>query len=430
MLRHRLPFTSLVTLTMLALALATGALWLAAEDRAVYPYIAYGLPSLESGRWWTLFTGPLFAVVPLYYLPMVLSFALFAGFAEWRLGTRRAMAVAIGGQFVSVLVAVQFLALSRNSGWEWAERVAGSLDVGFSGGALAAVAVASATLRPPWRLRLRAGLCVYAGVAIVFVGTLADLVHFFALVLALPFGRKFLGAKDSSRERRPSLREWRFYVMAGLLVLTVTELVMSFVPGNGPFGSSEELSLSTWEVVVLCLIVAPIMNGLRKGSQVAWWCAMILTSFVILQVMVYSGVLTLAEIFGEDAAEVDPPLFFVDSLLWTVEFALLVSSRGAFRVPSQRKCRRLRPDGQPRAGPHAAQPPRRQHAFVDDDLAAELVLRGCGRQVLPRLPAPRRGRHRPRRPDRPGRRRRPDDRRVHHDVREHRSRAVPVLRHR
>ncbi|HET6289280.1 MAG TPA: hypothetical protein VFG15_21350, partial [Amycolatopsis sp.] len=113
MLRHRLPFTTLVTVTMLALALATGALWSAAEDRTVYPYIAYGLPSLEAGRWWTLLTGPLFAVVPLYYLPMVLSFALFAGFAEWRLGTRRAMAVTIGGQFVSVLVAVQFLALSR-----------------------------------------------------------------------------------------------------------------------------------------------------------------------------------------------------------------------------------------------------------------------------------------------------------------------------
>ncbi|EMD27815.1 bifunctional lysylphosphatidylglycerol flippase/synthetase MprF [Amycolatopsis azurea] len=346
-LRHRLPFTTLVTLTMLALALATGALWSAAEDRAVYPYIAYGLPSLESGRWWTVLTGPLFAVVPLYYVPMVLSFALFAGFAEWRLGTRRTMAVTIGGQFVSVLVAVQFLALSRNSGWEWAERIAGSLDVGFSGGALAAVAVASATLRPPWRLRLRAGLCVYAGIAIIFVGTLADLVHFFALVLALPFGRKFIGSKDPGRERRPSLREWRFYVMAGLLVLTVAELVMSFVPGNGPFGSSEELSLSTWEVVILCVIVVPIMNGLRKGSQVAWWSAMILTSFVILQVMAYGGVLALAEVFGDDAGLMDPPLFFVDNLLWTVEFAMLISSRGAFRVPSRRKRRRLGRMGNP-----------------------------------------------------------------------------------
>src|SRR4051812_21888798 len=197
-LRQRLPFTSSVTLAMLVLAVASGALWNAAEDRAAYPFVAYGLPSLEAGRWWTMLTGPFFAVIPWYYLPMVGSFALCAGFAEWQLGTRRAMAVTIGGQFASVLVAVQFLALSRNSGWLWAERVAGSLDVGFSGGALAAVAVASATLRPPWALRLRAGLCVYAGVAIIYVGTLADLVHFFALLAAIPLGNRLVGSRRAA----------------------------------------------------------------------------------------------------------------------------------------------------------------------------------------------------------------------------------------
>src|SRR3954464_876748 len=79
-LRERLPFTSGVTLAMLVLAVATGALWTAAEDRAAFPFVAYGLPSLESGRWWTMFTGPFFAVIPWYYLPMVGSFVLFAGF--------------------------------------------------------------------------------------------------------------------------------------------------------------------------------------------------------------------------------------------------------------------------------------------------------------------------------------------------------------
>ena len=81
-LRQRLPFTSSVTLAMLVLAVASGALWNAAEDRAAYPFVAYGLPSLEAGRWWTMLTGPFFAVIPWYYLPMVGSFALCAGFAE------------------------------------------------------------------------------------------------------------------------------------------------------------------------------------------------------------------------------------------------------------------------------------------------------------------------------------------------------------
>lgn len=339
-LRRRLPFTSSVVLAMLLLAVATGALWSAAEDRAAYPFVAYGLPSLEVGRWWTMLTGPFFAVIPWYYLPMVGSFALFAGFAEWQLGTRRAMAVTIGGQFVSVLVATQFLALSRNSGWLWAERMAGSLDVGFSGGALAAVAVASATLRPPWRLRLRAGLCVYAGVAIIYVGTLADLVHFFALALAIPLGKRLVGPRGTTDTAGPNVREWRLLTVAGLLLLTVAEVVMFLVPGDGPFGSAEGVSLTAPELAILVLLVVPMLNGLRKGGRVAWRWAVALSVFVTLQGLATATLIGLADVFGGDYDTAGLPLFFVDNLLWTVELIVLIAGRHAFRVPSRRRLRR------------------------------------------------------------------------------------------
>jgi lysylphosphatidylglycerol synthetase-like protein (DUF2156 family) len=338
-LRQRLPFTSSVVLAMLVLAVVSGALWSAAEDRAAYPFVAYGLPSLEAGRWWTMLTGPFFAVVPWFYLPMVGSFALFAGFAEWQLGTRRAMAVTIGGQFVSVLVATQFLALCRNSGWLWAERMAGSLDVGFSGGALAAVAVASATLRPPWALRLRTGLCVYAGVAIVYVGTLADLVHFFALLAAIPLGNRLVGSRRVP-STGPNPREWRLLTVAGLLLLTIAEVVMFLVPGDGPFGSAEGVSLSAPELAVLVLVVVPMLNGLRKGSRVAWRWAVALSVFVTLQGLAAATVYGLAEIFGSDYDTTGLPLFFVDNLLWTIELGVLIAARHAFRVPSRRRLRR------------------------------------------------------------------------------------------
>ncbi len=338
-LRQRLPFTSTVVLAMLVLAVATGALWNAAEDRAAYPFIAYGLPSLEAGRWWTMLTGPFFAVVPWFYLPMVGSFALFAGFAEWQLGTRRAMAVTIGGQFVSVLVATQFLALCRNSGWLWAERMGGSLDVGFSGGALAAVAVASATLRPPWALRLRAGLCVYAGVAIVYVGTLADLVHFFALLLAIPLGNRLVGSRRVP-SAGPNPREWRLLTVAGLLLLTIAEVVMFLVPGDGPFGSDEGVSLSAPELALLVLVVVPMLNGLRKGGRVAWRWAVALSVFVTLQGLAAATVYGLAEVFGSEYDTTGLPLFFVDNLLWTVELGVLIAAQHAFRVPSRRRLRR------------------------------------------------------------------------------------------
>ena len=315
---------------MLALAVATGALWSAAEDRAAYPFVAYGFPSIDAGRWWTLLTGPWFAVIPWFYLPMVGSFALFAGFAEWQLGTRRAMAVTIGGQLAAVLASVEFLALCRHSGWPWAAQMATTLDVGFSGGALAAVAVASATLRPPWRLRLRAGLSVYAGVAIVFVGSLADLVHFFALVLALPLANLLAGPHRTRDAARTTVREWRLIVVAGLLLITLAEVVMYFIPGDGPFGSSADISLSRWELAILCVLVVPILNGLRKGSRAAWRWAIALTTYTTLQFVLAFGFLTFSD-------ETGVALSFVDNLLWTVELTLLIVARRAFRVRTRRK---------------------------------------------------------------------------------------------
>lgn len=338
-LRQRLPFTSTVVLAMLLLAVATGALWNSGLFRDVFPFVAYGVPSMEAGRWWTMATGPFFAIAPWYYLPMVGSFALLAGFAEWRLGTRRAMTVTIGGQIVSVFVATVFLALCRDSGWSWADRVGVSLDAGFSGGALAAIAVASATLRPPWRLRVRAGLCVYAAVTIIYVGTLADLVHFFALTLAIPVGKRLVGTRRVPGGAGPAAREWRLLAVAGLVLLTTAEVVMFLVPGDGPFGSDDGVSLSGPELALLVVLVVPILNGLRRGSMVAWRWAVALSAFVALQAIAIASLMAATTLFTSE----DPiglPLFFVDNLLWTVEFGLLVVGRHAFRVPSRRRLRR------------------------------------------------------------------------------------------
>ncbi|WP_344867884.1 DUF2156 domain-containing protein [Amycolatopsis ultiminotia] len=346
---HRLPFTTIVVLAILVAGFVSGALWHAAEHQGAFTYYAYGLPSMEHGRWWTLATGPFFALRPLFYLPMAGSFALLAGFAEWQLGTRRAIAVTVGGQVVSTVAALQFLELCRHSGWEWADRIAGTLDVGFSGGALVAVAVASATLRHPWRLRLRVLLCMYAGVAIVFVGTLADLVHFFALVVGLPLGHRLAGPVRATDGRRLSLREWRFLGCAGLVLLTVAELVMWLLPGDGPFGSDDGVSLSGVEILVLCVIVVPLLNGLRRGSRFSWRCAVTLGVLAVSQALVVGGLVTVARLFRAGYDGHGLALFFVDNLLWTVELVLLMTARQAFRVPSRRRRRKLFRPGPDRA---------------------------------------------------------------------------------
>jgi lysylphosphatidylglycerol synthetase-like protein (DUF2156 family) len=116
---------------------------------------------------------------------------------------------------------------------------------------------------------------------------------------------------------------------------------MCFWPGDGPFGSPEEVSLSAWELAILAVIVVPMLNGLRKGSRVAWRWAVALTAFAMSQMVLLGGLVALTEVFGSDYPTDGLPLFVMDNLLWTIEFALLVAARGAFRVPSKRKRRRI-----------------------------------------------------------------------------------------
>jgi lysylphosphatidylglycerol synthetase-like protein (DUF2156 family) len=340
MLPRRLPFTSLITLAMLIAAVVTGALWSSAEAHSWYPDVAYGLPSMEHGSWWTLFSGPFFAVVPLYYLPMAGGFALLVGFTEWRLGTRRTMVITIGGQLISVAAATVLLGVCRDIGWGWADEVALTRDVGASGGALAAIAVVSAAVRSPWRLRIRAALCVYVGVSIIYIGTFADLVHFIAVALALPLAGRLVGEHRGRPMGKPAKREWRLLAVTGLLLVSAAQAVMWYLPGDGPFGSSGDLTTPSAEVGLLVVVVALIINGLRRGSRTAWRWAIGVTALVVVQGALLVGLLAFLNLVGEDASAAGIPLFVADSLLWTAELVLLVAARGAFR--SRRSRRRLR----------------------------------------------------------------------------------------
>ena len=270
-LRTRLPFTSAVVLVMIVLALVTGSFWRAAEDAAWYPSVAYGVPSLEAGRWWTLLSGPFFAVVPVFYLAMTGSFAVLVGWAEWRLGTRLATITAVVGQLVGILTALGFLFLVRGHGWAWADRTAELLDVGFSAGSLAAAAVTSAVLRPPWRLRLRLALGLYVLASAVYLGSLADLEHLVAVGLALAVGPRLVrGRLGLAPPGRPSRREWRLLAVFLLVLLTVGSVLSFLVPNDGPLGETGD-DQSTWlDILINLVITALAVNGLRKGHRVAW----------------------------------------------------------------------------------------------------------------------------------------------------------------
>jgi len=327
---RRLPFTASITALMLLLAIVTGSLWDAANDREWFDRIAYGLPGLLDGSWWTPITGAFFALEPMIYLPMVGSFALLVGITEWRLGSRIAVLACVIGQLAGVYGAALLLWLAGGTEWAWAQTISEHQDVGWSAGALACLAVLTATIRTPWRLRLRAALAAYVVISFLFIGSLADLEHLIAVALALPIGGLLLGRRQYCR---PSRREWRLLAATGLGLTAVIELVASLVPTDGPVGSTRLLSQSWVGVIVNVLVVALIVNALRHGRRFAWWLAVALAALNVLS----AGGFVLSAAAGEQSEFAG--LIIAVGILWAAELTALLIGRHAFAVPLRRRSR-------------------------------------------------------------------------------------------
>ena len=86
-LARRLPFTLAVVGTMLVARrwrpARCGTRW---RTGTCVHHVAYGLPALQDGRWWTPVTGAFFALTPAQYLPVAGGALLMVGWSEWRLG--------------------------------------------------------------------------------------------------------------------------------------------------------------------------------------------------------------------------------------------------------------------------------------------------------------------------------------------------------
>jgi phosphatidylglycerol lysyltransferase len=329
---RRIPFTTAVVLVILAVGVATGSLWTPISERTWFPDAAYGLPSLTEGAWWTPLTGSLLALSPVFYVPVIASFLLFVGFAEWRLGSRRTALICVAGQLVAVLGAALTLLALRHSGWDWAETLALTRDAGFSAGALACITVATAAMRSPWRLRVRAGLVLYVTVSFLFAGTLADLEHLWAVAVALPLSRRLVGDHTVGRSGGFSIsrREWRLLAATGLALIGTAEVVLLLYPAHGLLGPGRGAQPSVWGVALDVAVIALILNGLRKGRRWAWWSAIALGTFNVVSALTF----VLRELSGDLPGTA---LVISGGALWLGELGLLVVGRRAFRAPFQRR---------------------------------------------------------------------------------------------
>ncbi|MBW8730476.1 MAG: DUF2156 domain-containing protein, partial [Terrabacter sp.] len=326
--------------TMLVLALATGTLWNALEDRDLVDQVAYGLPAHQDGRWWTPVTGAFFALTPGQYLPVAGGALLMVGWSEWRLGTRRVAVAATSTHLAGVLLASLFLLVVDGTGWEWAARLATELDAGFSAGALGAVAAASATLTPPWRGRLRAVLSLYAVVALLYVGRLWDLEHAIGISVGLALGPVLLGRRPSLALPRFSRHEWRVVSSAFYLVSALVQILLYFTPSDGPLGATSD-DTDAFSVLISAAISLLLADGLRRGSRRVWFLAGGLATLSLLaqSLLIVVEVVAPDQLNGEGQVATSIPELVVTVVITLLQLTVLVLGRSAFQARSRRRRR-------------------------------------------------------------------------------------------
>ncbi|MGV1007447.1 MAG: bifunctional lysylphosphatidylglycerol flippase/synthetase MprF [Dermatophilaceae bacterium] len=325
---RRMPFTLAVLAVTLLLGLVSRAIVQPAWRMDWFTSAAYGVPALREGKVWTLVTGLFFARVPAAYLSAILLFALLVGPCEVRLGTWRTAAAAIVGAVGGILVASLLVLGLAQTQWGWAHLVANAREVGFGTGALAVVAVTSATLHSPWRLRVRVVLVFSVTIAFLFEGSLSDVAHLVAVPAGLWLGQRYLSVEEGFGPR--TRREARLITSVALVAIAAVEVVMLVFPGDGPLGSTAGDAGSVADVVLDVMVIGVVAYQLRFGRRWAWWVAVVQSGFNVIA----AGAVLALLLAGQPVPSA--PVSLGTGLLWLVVLVLLLFNRRAFRVPRHR----------------------------------------------------------------------------------------------
>ncbi|MGS0562898.1 bifunctional lysylphosphatidylglycerol flippase/synthetase MprF [Microbacterium aurugineum] len=322
------------TLTMVVLILAVGViwrgLWTPFEDSELFPTVAYGLPNLAEGKWWTPLTGTFFVNQPWVY---VFTIAGFWGMAylEFRRGTRVAIAYYAVGQLFAIFATALVLLVLSSFPWAWATTQAQALDVGASGGTMACIAAAVGLFRPPWRVRGWLILLGFVFIAMLFWGKLADLEHLLAVLLILAVDRTL-------RVRHTTVREQRLIAVMAILVLGAVEIITTLLPTDGPFGPTEPASGGFIDLAIDLVVILVLVNGLRRGRRWTWVLALLLG---ILNIVTAALVLTLITVFSQAQVDVrwdgETELALANGFLWLIMLVYLIWVRRAFHARRKSK---------------------------------------------------------------------------------------------
>lgn len=321
----RIPATLIAIAAILVAGVISGALWRPFARNPAWDVLAYGLPALEGGRWWTPLTGALFSAFPAIYVPAILAFVGMA-YLEYRRGWRVATTYFLVGQLVSVLVTALLFWLLSMTGWPWAMAQALRLDVGPSGGTMACIAAAIGLLASPWRARSWFVLLAYVFVSMLFWGGIGDMEHLVAVLAVLFWDR-------SLRISRTTVREQRYVAFIAMATLGVIEIVTLIAPTNGPFGATEAVTGSFLDIAVDLAVIALVAHGISRGRRWAWIIAVLLAVFNVLVLVAILALLSVTDWdFVAEWLSGDPPLTLATSVLWLIMLVYLIWVRRAFRA--------------------------------------------------------------------------------------------------
>ncbi|MGN8553251.1 UNVERIFIED_CONTAM: DUF2156 domain-containing protein [Microbacterium sp. SLM126] len=320
----RIPATLALIAALLTIGVIWGGLWSPFAENPLFESVAYGLPALAEGRWWTPVTGTFFVDHPIVYPFVIASFAGLA-FLEHRRGSVVALAYFAIGQLFAIFASALFLWLTAMLPWPWAQVEATMLDVGPSGGTMAGIAAAVGLLASPWRVRAWLIVLGFSFVTLFFWGSLADLEHAFAVLLVL-------FADRSLRVQHTTVREQRLIAFVVVLVILAVELLTLLVPTDGPFGHTDAADGSFLDVAIDVIVIAGLATGLRRGRRWAW-----IWTIVLATINVLTGVLlvTLAQIIGPSSVSAqvgDYNVALAQSAMWLLLLVYLVWVRRAFQA--------------------------------------------------------------------------------------------------
>lgn len=320
---------------ILAVGIATGTLWSRTEDKSWFDDVAYGVPSFQEGRWWAPLSGMVFGLTPAQLLSIIVLLLIVSAWAESRLGSARLLVILVAGQLTGILLACLFAwglsdEVISGIGWTWPTRLASVRDVGITTGIVGAAAAATATLRSPWRLRIRLVLAAYVSLSILFEGRFADVAHLAAFVLMLLVGERWFSTDERGFAPR-TRREVRLLSFAGLVVIAAASILVWFFPGSGPLGPTDSGDSSVWVMWVHVAVIVLVAWALRRGFRWAWWVTLVVGTLNLTATVL---ALTMASVTDYEPSGA---VTFGTSLLWLVELIVLVGGRFAFTTRIRRK---------------------------------------------------------------------------------------------